>query len=700
MAELMERLIIVSSSLPTDEESIDKLKKTLMDVAHVSTKKGVVFYNPEEKKSPADIIRETFIYDKTQKFNYRIGNSLCIVTSEADKDYQHTLKLMTKTGIRVSLGFEPTDLTKLSSSALAEWLDTGKVPQKIESVSDDLSLEDLLEGKKITEAALDGSRLHEQSSGTGISPDDPFESAVGDATVGPSFDELMKQVNEEMAKKDIPTGDDVDEEYDGEPQYPLMPEPAVFEPSKQVKKPASIPDAPAVDVNDSEFAYTTTTTPKQIRSESTPAHEHMDDMDFVKQAKRARQQAEIDKLNAEKENEGREDALMTSRKGDADSSYNAHVMQRISSDTVEETHYRDGRRKNYRDFLPPEQRREQILEEKIEKDFGDTSFVMTTPKGDGGDLSYIPQGQGRVILCTAGKGGVGKSIVANGMAAALSLARAKEKQSNPGSRSSRVWLIESDYNSPQLSAAYKIRGKHLGNVAEVIEQGGTSVNTDAVAQAIEENVHIDKDTGVHILACPPLALRRSSAQRIPLAILSAVKYAASQGDDVIIDHGNLTTGEYSELDQILSLSIAHRVVVVMNMGCVKETQAALSVLCEESSKARPVASVSVVLNSSMEKQFYIAQDKLKPFEIVTRIRPIDELKAENLTEGSSYLPDVSRDVQKEIINRCGLILTHIGYGDLKRFFAIPRSKGQPFENSGGGKQRRGLFARISDMFGS
>lgn len=357
----------------------------------------------------------------------------------------------------------------------------------------------------------------------------------------------------------------------------------------------------------------------------------------------------------------------------------------------------DGTRKSFKDYLSETDRKVQDVEEQTIKDFGD---FRTGKAAVGQDSHYTGVNMGRVILVTSGKGGVGKSIIANGMAMALSLARAANLAENPGANDSTTWLIESDWNSPKLCEAYQTGRKHLGNVAAVLatEEGGASA--DKLRQAIIENTFIDEETGLHILACPPLGPNNpSNSKMIGYAILRAIDYAVKNNGSVIVDHGNLTAGVYSSFDNILSTKIAHRVVIVADMGCLPETQSILSMLTQRGGQSRStvqdVMTVSVVLNKAREEQYYMAQDRLKPFEIIQRIPPLADLQPENiLGQGRTGLNNASDDVKRSIIARCGVILTKLGYEDLRRYFS---TKKRTYNKKS--TQSRGFIRRIADRFG-
>ena len=372
-----------------------------------------------------------------------------------------------------------------------------------------------------------------------------------------------------------------------------------------------------------------------------------------------------------------------------------HRVEQNSSEALSENTKRsDGKTKNYREYLGSDDYKNQVIDENIRGSFGNLdNYSQVHERGE--DMNYVAKGKGRIILCTAGKGGVGKTLVSIGMASALSLARAYEERNTPGYSSSRTWLIESDYNSPKLAAAYGTGKKHLGNLARMLDEKSTITNSD-VREFIENNVYRDPDTGVNVLACPPLSIGVSSPS-IPMAIFHAIKYASNNGDDVIVDHGNLTVGEYSSLDKILASKTAHRVVVVGNMGCIDQTQTALDILTSRrpgsSVRPRNAQSVSVVLNKALEAQVYTAQESLKPFKIIAFIPPIDALREEYSDTGNTYLVNAPSDVKEAVYHRCGAMLTHLGYSSLQNYFVAKSSYNAPRK-----KGRRSPLKRIADRF--
>lgn len=434
-----------------------------------------------------------------------------------------------------------------------------------------------------------------------------------------------------------------------------------------------------------------------------------DSMEYVNQAmnrrKEARRQQEKIREREEKSREPEDNSPLAqleamvgekrAKKIDEDDREisRAYAQSRSMS---ENNHREDGTRKNYREYLTDRGQTEQVVEENIRSEFGNLDLSDDGVHKEGQDNSYVTKGVGRIILCTAGKGGVGKTLVSIGMASALSLARAYEAKENPGYVPGRTWLIESDYNSPKLAAAYGTGKKHIGNLAAILDRKNVdkSLGNDDIRHCIEDNIYRDVETGVNVLACPPLSINETSTS-IPMAIHMAIQYASNQGDDVIVDHGNLTVGEYSSLDKVLSKKVAHRVVVVGNMGCIDQTRTALDVLASStpgsSEKPRNPMSISVVLNKSRTEQYYTAQDKLKPFEIIATIPPMDALREENSVTGDTYLNNSPQEVKKAVYDRCGIMLTRLGFHSLQRFFVAKTSYTHAPKRG-----KKNIFRRLSE----
>lgn len=378
----------------------------------------------------------------------------------------------------------------------------------------------------------------------------------------------------------------------------------------------------------------------------------------------------------------------------------SNIDKQISSE-MESDYNSEGKRKTYNEYLPREASREQGVREGIVGKFGNAPKQdMSSDNYDRQEgMSFVGGNTGRATLVTAGKGGVGKTLFTCASASALSLARAKEREQNPGARAKRVWLIESDYQSPKLRQVYKTRDKHLGNVAEVISSEGKRMpDRDKTIRAIEDNVFTDEETGVNILACPPVNRASSSTDSVPYAIVSAIRYAIDNGGDVFIDHGQLTSGNYNELDSLLAFDMANRVVLVANMSCLNETQATLDLLSGVKpgglGQQKSPSTVTVMLNSATDEQYLVAQDRIRPYKIMGKLPRIPALAPENSMTGDTYFTNASLDVRKEVIVRVGMMLKNVGFNDLSRYFYENPEMKQTREV----KQKRPWFQRITDRF--
>lgn len=744
MAQSLDHIVLVGFTTTPDSSTSqgESALRKISDAANVAMNNIHFFPSGTDQM---DIIRGSFKKDKTSKYGYNFGNSVIIVSASVDSAYRLKMKQIKKIEeLDVRLDYQDVDFIHMQESALSDWVESGVYDSSLNVVEEDdedidpiasiLEIEtdhsettnayemddeddlfdDEFEYDQKEESVPETPNLNRSQhdderniSSNAYEMDDNDLSDDNDNQINttPSSEE---DINHDIAIKDK---DDVDNSLEkdnvineslseDDDDFFKKPDPVrienYVEKDSEVEEKSLIPDfdkkerESVLDNNikklDEEYS---------IDESSVPIEKQKGDNEYIDNIRENRQRS----LKKQKTNM-RENLL--SEIGDMRSNLQSQPQQRdelfsdrenaISGDRRE-----DGTRKSFKDYLSETDRRMQDVEEQTIKDFGD---FRTGKSAVGQDSHYTGVNMGRVILVTSGKGGVGKSIVANGMAMALSLARASNLAENPGANDTTTWLIESDWNSPKLCEAYQTGRKHLGNVAAVLATDEGGANVEKLRQAIAENTFVDEETGLHILACPPLGPNNpSNSKMIGYAILRAIDYAVKNNGSVIVDHGNLTAGVYSSFDNILSTKIAHRVVVVADMGCLPETQAILSMLTQKGGQSRStvqdVMTVSVVLNKAREEQYYIAQDRLKPFEIIQRIPPLADLQPENIIgQGRTGLNNASDDVKRSLIARCGVILTKLGYEDLRRYFSTKKRSynKKPI-------QRRGLIRRIADRFG-
>ena len=779
----IDTLIFVGFDNPHDDpEHGDRTLTRIMNATGVE-KDNIYFYSIEHS-SPMEIVRGSFIMDKTQPHNYRIGDALC-VASDSLKTKRKEVEKLGRIGITVHTGYQHVDLSSLSESEIVNWMESGRYVPDVESGSsdDDSSADDLLSDilGDLSEVEASQSQAAPVSEKQGNDEDDQdVKDSQETSSVLDDIDALDDQVNshkesqsyeqnedsEKGHEKPEDTSDTQDEEviYDAELvpteeetltgsykdeskqelddilsglDNPSSASPASYEEKEEysgispeqmgVEDPQSSQASHSDDYSSTFYhndkkdsSSEDLRDPEEYRKEkgideSSPMEE--DSMEIITQMSNRRKESirDKEKMRQRESGDGKEEdnsplsqleAIVGSKKRAREMDKDdreAHKLDVQSRSRSEETMREDGKRKNYHDYLTDRGRTEQKVEENIRSQFGNTeeySGGVVHSEGavyseSGEDNEYVTKGVGRIILCTAGKGGVGKTLVSIGMASSLSLARAYEAKENPGYTPGRTWLIESDYNSPKLAAAYGTGKKHIGNLAYLLDNSPrASLGNEEVRQCIEDNIYRDSETGVNVLACPPLSMNATSTS-IPMAILMAITYASRQGDDVIVDHGNLTVGEYSSLDKILAKKTAHRVVVVGNMGCIDQTRTALDVLASSvpgsSEKPRNPHSISVVLNKSRSEQYYKAQDKLKPFRIIAIIPPIDALREENSVTGDTYLNNAPQEVKKAIYDRCGIMLTRLGFSSLQNFFVAKTSYTHTPKRG-----KKNIFRRLSE----
>lgn len=714
MAGTVDHVILVGVPEPdSDTETGRRALRYLMNVTNLGRDR--IFFSAVGT-SPVDILRENFILDKSEKYDYRIGNTICIGTEGVGTEYRHTLNRLKRVEITVKTGYQDVNLEELTEVEMQEWFDTGRYTPRVRSSKtetggdpDDL-LGSLLDDDDTPapEPEADPDRAPEPAPRATTAPEegvldyksvfpepddddfDTFMSSLDGEKAAPAADTAgLSETTSETTTEDSAGFDMLGD--DPEPEVPTPPRPTA-RPTPPSPEPTRTPPPrpqPTPGPDPQEGLPEDRRDPRRM-DDSRPDEIESDDHLARIRADRERKQRQLAEARAEADSRRAASgpSWAADEQGEA-----GNAMYRQTDSMVTNDFREDGTRKTYREHLSGDDHKAQLVQENQWDKFGDLKHLGDPGPGD--DIRYVSQGQGRIIMCTSGKGGVGKSLVASGLAMALSLARAKELSDNPGASQARTWLIESDYNSPQLAVSYGTGSRNLGNVADIISSGGKGIDNARVRQAIEDNIHVDPDSGVHVLACPTLSSRHSSAE-MPLAILLAVKYASDQGDDVIIDHGNLTSGTYSELDQVLSMTMAHRVVLVANMGCIPETQSTLSVLCSRERgsvvKARPVQSVSVVLNVAKEEQFLLAQKKLAPFEIINILPPIDSLRPENSLSGETTLVSAPKEVQKAVIDRCGIMLTRLGYESVRKYFGVKTRFNAP-KKSG----KKSILRQVADF---
>lgn len=392
---------------------------------------------------------------------------------------------------------------------------------------------------------------------------------------------------------------------------------------------------------------------------------------------------------------GREESFGTSlnRENAHDMIDSSSVMHNSVNSAMEDTYNDDGSVKTYKDHLNDKQRVEQEVVESSNKNFG---FDLTNAH-----LSKVSGG--RIFLVTAGKGGVGKSLISSGLAAALSLSKAKDLESKTASRASNTWLIEADYTAPQMAVAYKTGDKHIGHLADYLasdRRNDARKDSMIIKQIIEENVYKDDDTGLNVLACPPIVDSSVKLSQIPLAILLAIKYANDKGDDVIIDHGNLTRAEYSDFDKVISTELANYVIIVTSATSYTTAWSVAKMLTTrtQGSTLRILNhnQVSIVLNKVTNEQFEFLEKELAPYDIGMLMPPINALREENARDGDVSLGNMPINVKRAIVNRCGLMLVNkLGYTQYDRYFSV---KNKPGSRPTTKRKNVNIFQRIADRF--
>lgn len=746
MAQSLDHLVLVGFTETPDASTSqgESALRKLSDAANVAMN-NIHFYPAGTEH--LEIIKGSFKKDKASKYGYNFGNSIIIVSASVSSEYKLKMKQMKKIDeLDVRIDYQDIDFIHIREAALSEWIGVGYYDESLDvteydeeedadpiisilnedqdesdssddtstndyEVDDDEDLfdEDLFEevdtvpsdNRGSISETIDDSEPQSSTNAYEVDDDedqDLFEENDSDTVSRKvTIDTSNTSVNQDNADDENTSIDRSNVQDDND--FFEKPDPKRMVDYIDEKEEENVSSNPRFNEKEQqsliENNMESLNREYSIDETSVPIEKQKGDNEYIDQMRENRQRS----LNKQK-NSMRD--TMLAEIGNMNNNLRSQPQQNdelfsdranaISGDRKE-----DGTRKSFKDYLSETDRRVQDIEEQTIRDFGD---FRTGKAAVGQDAHYTGVNMGRVILVTSGKGGVGKSIVANGMAMSLALARAANLAENPGANDSTTWLIESDWNSPKLCESYQTGRKHLGNVAAILATDEGGANADMLRQAIVENTFIDEETGLHILACPPLGPNNTNnSKAMGYAIIKAIDYAVKNNGSVIVDHGNLTAGVYSSFDNMLSTKIAHRVVVVADMGCLPETQSILSMLTQKGGQSRStvqdVMTVSVVLNKAREEQYYIAQDRLKPFEIIQRIPPLADLQPENIIgQGRTGLNNASDDVKRSIIARCGIILTKLGYEDLRRYFS---TKQKTYNKKS--VQNRGLIRRIADRFG-
>ena len=740
MAQSLDHLVLVGFTETPDASTSqgESALRKLSDAANVAMN-NIHFYPAGTEH--LEIIKGSFKKDKASKYGYNFGNSIIIVSASVSSEYKLKMKQMKKIDeLDVRIDYQDIDFINIREAALSEWIDVGYYDESLEVIYD--NEEDTDPIISILNEDQDESDSSDDPSTNAYEVDDDEEDLFEEVDTVPSDnrgsisetiddsepqsstnayevdddeEDLFEENDPETVSRKVTIDtsntsvnqDNADDENTSIDRSNVQDDNDFFEkpdPKRMVdyigeKEEENVSSNPRFNEKEQqsliENNMESLNREYSIDETSVPIEKQKGDNEYIDQMRENRQRslnkqknsmrdtmlAEIGNMNTNLRSQPQQNDELFSDRANA-----------ISGDRKE-----DGTRKSFKDYLSETDRRVQDIEEQTIRDFGD---FRTGKAAVGQDAHYTGVNMGRVILVTSGKGGVGKSIVANGMAMSLALARAANLAENPGANDSTTWLIESDWNSPKLCESYQTGRKHLGNVAAILATDEGGANADMLRQAIVENTFIDEETGLHILACPPLGPNNTNnSKAMGYAIIKAIDYAVKNNGSVIVDHGNLTAGVYSSFDNMLSTKIAHRVVVVADMGCLPETQSILSMLTQKGGQSRStvqdVMTVSVVLNKAREEQYYIAQDRLKPFEIIQRIPPLADLQPENIIgQGRTGLNNASDDVKRSIIARCGIILTKLGYEDLRRYFS---TKQKTYNKKS--VQNRGLIRRIADRFG-
>lgn len=746
MASGLNKIIFIGLEEPDISTDIGKVTyRRLVDITGVAAK-DIVFEEPNTDR--AEIIRRNFIKDPSTQGTggYRIGNSLCIGTDSLSMEYGRQLEVLEKLkGMVVRTGYDTVTLTDLSESEISYWYKNGRYKKDLTSSNeqsedvDDIFGALLGEDNTVTDQGVDTEEVastpqdnmqqvstqQDSSSIVDNSHDVPETTLEQDPGIDLQHlhtqdeeDDILSMFSDEIQDYGSSHNDEVIPQIEEHPPVvSSQPVPHVELQQEQVSQhKEDTDDFDSIFETMSSIDSTPGQTPhaepavQQSVSHSDNSYDSDDDFEEGAFYEQMKNEDASKKLEREREIQRRKEELaraLEKKKQENDSLdrisnakdvvSSSDQMRNHATDVLEDEYKTNGKKKTYKDYLTPEASREQDVVEKANKNFG--------PKLSGG---YSKVSGGKVFLVTAGKGGVGKTLVSSGLASALALSKAKDVESGKNTRLNNTWLIESDYTASQMAIAYNTGSKHLGHLADYLankKKNSAESDSNVIRSLIEENVVVDKDTGLRILACPTIVDDDVKLSQIPLAILLAIQYASERGDDVVVDHGNLTRAEYSDFDKVLSTTLANYVIIVTNAGAgsVSNTWSIASMLTKHSNKDSTMKKlqpnqVSIVFNKVTEEQKDIVAHQLVPYDVGITIPPINELREENSPDGDVSLKNMPDNVKKAIIRRCGLLLVRkLGYSQYSRYFS---TKNNPQARPTVRKKNVSFFQRMADRMKS
>lgn len=312
--------------------------------------------------------------------------------------------------------------------------------------------------------------------------------------------------------------------------------------------------------------------------------------------------------------------------------------------------------------------------------------------------------RGRIIVCSGGSGGTGKTAVSWGMWYALILARNESGENDRG-----TWLIEADYDSPKYQRVHMDMKdtQDLGSFAKLLrscaEQGTTLTKQQIQDKLVNEFSYYDEDHGGRILACPR---DRGDIEDkyLFMAIVQAIRAVSDMGGAVIVDMADSDNRNSTAVNNV----ILHRLADQIVLTCTPSTAGSVRDLAKNITtadrtgarpyKAVPLGRVHLALIQASDVQAEELQENFfSPLKVDIFIPTIPDLLPTNLPinkMGIGHITMTSKAVKRAVMIRCGSLLVSCGYSDYDKFF-----RSNPQISAGSSSSRKpGFVERIASRF--
>lgn len=334
--------------------------------------------------------------------------------------------------------------------------------------------------------------------------------------------------------------------------------------------------------------------------------------------------------------------------------------------------------RNYREFLPPGDRRVQERTRDMNSAFPSVDMPKPEEAKEHARQHYgsprrsqatasasSPRNgearTGNVFYISGSHGGAGKTTCSWVFSNAAALAMQQAHSERP------VYLIEVDYRNPKLvsrmgEAAQRSNLGHFADELEVIlRRGGANQHREMVSALIKNTIQ-QPDTGLFVL---PAAhsyedLDRWNPEKLRMAISSAVNIASRISSHVFLDAGTLTARHFEPLDEQL-LNLSSTAVMVTDASNYEEARRAIKILRDPGTKriSRESSFVNVFMNRTPSHMLEEAASEMHPYPISGVWPLLDDLSPSSDSRG--WVNSAPGEVKRQLLYGAGHALTRMGY---------------------------------------